>query len=82
MEKPVKRPAVPRFSETNSLTAAPGPRSMLVVARKEPRNSNGSSEREDFISLEVRRYSNQTGKKGNLYTEQISDANLRGMPYE
>jgi hypothetical protein len=55
---------------------------MLVVARKEPRNSNGSSEREDFISLEVRRYSNQTGKKGNLYTEQIFDANLRGMPYE
>jgi hypothetical protein len=71
---------VPRLSETNSLTAAPGPRSVLVVAKKLEKNT--SSEREASVDIDVRRYSNLTGKKGNLYSELGSEANLGGLPYE
>ena len=73
---------MPRLSETNSLTAAPGPRSVLVVAKKRDRNNIGSSERDASVDLDVRRYSNLTAKKVNLYSELGSEANLRGLPYE
>jgi len=52
-EKPAKKPAVPTF------TAASGPKSTLEVLKNDYINGESSDEREDFISLEIRRHSNQ-----------------------